>query len=181
MFDLEFFKLKVYLDKNKHSHKKDIEKLFDNFIYYVTESWKGIESKKDAFTKLYESFSRLIEKGLRNEEKINTKKYIFQYFLGLEELNNPLNFYYKNDEEFRKIYKDFISLLIIAIEKDGFFTYYEFFDLIEKLKKRYKKAFREINNDQFNYTYKTRKNFYKEIKEYFKKKLKNFNKEQRWN
>jgi len=171
MFDLEFFKFKVYLDKNKKTHKKDLEKLFDKFIYYVTESWRGVESKKEAFTDLYEQFSKIIEKNLRNEENINFKKYLFYYFLGLEELKNPLNYYYKNNKKFEDIYKEFISLLILAAENEGFFTYDEFFDLIEKLKKRYKKELKEINNDLFEYAYKTRKKFYKNIQKYFKEKL----------
>jgi hypothetical protein len=172
MFKIILFKINTMFDKNKEIHKKDIYRLFKEFFYYVNEYWRNVEPKNEAFKRLYESYAKIMNKNIRFDEILNSKKYLFHYLLAKEEKRNPEFFFYKNDKAFKNIYQDFINLLIDSYYFDGFLTYYEFHERVEEIKKRYKKELREIYNDIYNYSYKPRKQFYKEIQQYFVNKFK---------
>jgi len=172
MFDLEKLKLKTLFDKNKHIHKFDLELLMDTFFYYVTDLWRGYERKKDVLMRLYKRFNHVIDKILKNDEIPNSKKYLFYYFLLNEEILNKKYYFFKNDENFKKIYKEFVDLILLSYEKDGFLTIEEFFIEVEKIKSRFEKEIKEILNEVEKFTYASRKKNYKEIQQYFIKKLK---------
>lgn len=169
---IQAFKLKVKFDKNKDIHKFDLELLMSTFFYYITDSWRGYELKEDVFKRLYESYTKIINKILKFDEIPNPKKYIFYYLLLKDEILNKKYFFYKNDEKFKEIYFEFANLLLDSFEKDGFLTYEEFFIEIEKIKKRFKKEIKEINNQMEYFAYKNRKKFDEKIRKFFVKDLK---------
>jgi len=172
--NLKFFRFYIFFNKNKFAHKKDVINLFKEFIYYCSETWRNNEGKEEALENLYKKFSKVIEKSLRGKEDIDNKRYLFYYFLLDEEVLNPVYYQYKSNKpnNIKNVFKDFTSLIYKAALNDGYYTQEEFSIEIEKLKRRYKKEIREINKDLYEYTYKTRKNFYPQIKNYFKNKFK---------
>ncbi len=171
MFDLEKFKLKVVFDKNKNIHKVDIEYLLNTFLYYISEEWRGFESKEEAFNKLYERYTKIINKIINWDENLDFKKYLFYYYIGEELLNKKEYYFLKNDEKFKDVYHEFIKLLLLSYEQDGYLSKEEFFIETENLKKRFKKDLKEILKEVDNYTYKTRKKYYPEIANYFVNKF----------
>jgi len=170
MFNIEKFKLKIMFDKNKHVHKKDLKKFFDLFFYFIIDTHKAY--KKEKLIELYNQYGKIMNKILALDEEPNPEKYLFYYFLISEEILDKKYYFFKNDENFKKIYQEFINLILLSYEKDGYLTLDEFTKEIEKLKKRFKKELKEINKEIEKFSYATRKNNYEKIKQFFIKKLK---------
>jgi len=167
------YKLKFYIlfKKNSYNYFINYDNFLEKFQYYISENWRGKESKEEIFTSLYEDYATIIDKILFLNETPNFNKYLFYYLLGETRLNQSFLYYFLNDKNFKKYYQDLNAIITNSYYNDGYYSKEEFYLILENIKKRFKKDLKEIYTKQYQYALIPRKEN-KNIKNFYIKKFK---------